>query len=120
MKEITVLYESDCKFCNACKRFAERRDRDERIHIYGYESDTGSALMEKHSELRNMQKKSIAVITPKGEIFYKYKACRIVALYMNAPWPFISRMCALIPQFIGDFGYDLVAKNRRFLSRITR
>ena len=39
---------------------------------------------------------------------------------MHRPWPTISTALGIIPTFLGDIGYDLIARARPFLSRLVR
>lgn len=97
-KHIHIEYDTTCRFCQKTRAFVERRA--------GTWEFTFS-----HTDSND----SITVHTPEGTSLYKYRACMYILRRLLSPWRALGYVGAIIPAFIGDVGYDLVARYRKYL-----
>ena len=101
-KIIIVLYDADCAFCNVCRRFAERRQK---MNVQFVFEDIGD---------RNAE---TIIIEPETLKLEKFPACLYIARHMRGPWPIIAATLRILPDRLGNWGYDWVSRHRSFLMK---
>ena len=89
--KITVLYQSDCGFCNTCRKFIEERNDLGSITLRGYTSISGRQFMDQHPDFAQKSDETILVIDEKEGIHEKFQACLVIARHMHRPWPIIGK-----------------------------
>lgn len=102
-KQVTVLYDADCRFCDKCRNFAEKRQGENTTLIF---KDIGD---------RNADS---IIVDPDGLKLEKFPASLYIAKHMKQPWPFIAAIGKVIPNAIGNWGYDWVSRHRNFLMKL--
>ncbi|MFT5037311.1 MAG: putative DCC family thiol-disulfide oxidoreductase YuxK [Candidatus Azotimanducaceae bacterium] len=118
MNKITILYEADCGFCNVCRRFVEKRDSNGTFTFIDIYSEEASNLIRKTGHPQSREYDSIVVTNGQNLYLHKYPACLYIAKRLRQPWPLLALLLRIIPNFIGNWGYDLVAHNRKHLSKV--
>ena len=105
-KEVIVLYDSECSFCNKIALYLKERDSNNSIIWENRHSETSSELLEKHSI--NTKEDSIIVMTNKN---YQIKSDAV--MYILKLLKFRTYyLLKIIPKKIRDIVYDSIAKNR--------
>ena len=105
-KEVIVLYDSECSFCNKIALYLKERDSNNSIIWEDRNSETSFELLEKHSI--NTKEDSIIVMTNKNyhiksdAVMYILKLLKFRTYYL----------LKIIPKKIRDIVYDSIAKNR--------
>jgi predicted DCC family thiol-disulfide oxidoreductase YuxK len=109
VREPIVLFDGVCKFCNASVHFIIDHDRRERIHFATLQSSTGQGFLARFG-LDTKQFNSLLLVEGQRWFIRSTAALRI-ARYLDPPWPILS-VLLLVPTFLRDSAYDLLAVNR--------
>jgi predicted DCC family thiol-disulfide oxidoreductase YuxK len=104
-----VLFDGVCKLCNGSVNFVIRRDRKRRLKFASLQSEYGRTVLKKHAmELNSMD----SMMLLEGErLTVKSTAIIRISKYLGGAWP-LCMIALVIPRFIRDFIYDIIAKNR--------
>lgn len=104
-----VLFDGVCKLCNASVNLILQRDRKGKIKFAPLQSDYGQARLKefgKGSEILD------SIIFLEGDrLTAKSTAALRITKYLDGLWP-LCTIFLIIPRFIRDFFYDVIAKNR--------
>lgn len=104
-----VLFDGVCNFCNHSVHFIIDRDLRRRYKFAALQSDIGRQLLaENHLDPATINS---VVLLENGRCFTKSTAALRIAGNLRFPW----RLCAalrIIPSFVRDPIYNLIAKNR--------
>jgi len=110
-----VLFDGVCNFCNASINFIIDRDKAGVFKFAALQSEIGQEILAKHG-ITTTDYDSI-IVEKDGEIYQKSNAALEIARKMDGLWKLFYGF-KIIPKFIRDFFYDIVAKNRyRFLGK---
>lgn len=104
-----LLFDGVCNFCDSTVNFIIDRDPHKNIRFAALQSQAGQQLLEKFSLDKNNFDSLVVVY--KGRYFKKTAAVLRVVRWMKFPWNIMS-IFIVIPTFIGNFFYDIVARNR--------
>lgn len=109
MDNTIVFFDGVCNFCNASVNFIIKRDSNQYFQFCPLQSDEAERLLLpnniKPSELQT-------IILKKNEKFYfKSRAALEIARKLDGLWPLLY-VFVIVPPFIRDFFYTLIAKNR--------
>ncbi len=104
-----VLFDGVCKLCNASVNFILRRDRKGLLKLTPLQSDYGRAVLEKHGMHSDLMD-SIMLLEAE-RLTVKSTAIIRITKYLDGIWP-LCMIALIIPRFIRDFIYDIIAKNR--------
>lgn len=108
-KQPILLFDGECGFCNRTVQFfLERENRKKKMHFAPLQSDIGKELRKYFA----IDEKIDSLILIKGHNAY-IKSCAALrlAIYMRRPWPLVVGF-VVIPPFIRNIVYDLIAKRR--------
>lgn len=104
-----VLFDGVCKLCNASVNFILQRDRKGKIKFTPLQSDYGQALLDEYGKESEMPD---SIIFLEGDrLTAKSTAALRITKYLDGLWP-LCTIFLIIPRFIRDFFYDVIAKNR--------
>ena len=112
-RPIVVFYDGDCGFCHAAVKFLLKRDR---AGVFAYAPLHGETFNNGLPEpMRNDLPDSLVILRPNGTVYtlstgVLYAATRLGGLYTIA-----GHAGLLIPAWIRDAAYRLVARVRRKL-----
>ncbi len=121
MQKNIILYQSDCAFCNWCRRFIEKRDKKHSFSFLGIESDQAHALAVNHGfQINKNDPESIVVITQTKRVLMKWKACRYIGAHLTLPVRLATKISFFVPRFIGDKIYDFISRHRGFMCKLVR
>jgi predicted DCC family thiol-disulfide oxidoreductase YuxK len=104
-----VLFDGICNLCNASVRFISRHDKDNKIQFASLQSEKAKELL-KNVAFNNENLNSIVFIADQ-KIFLKSDAAIEIAKLLNG-FPRYLQYFRIIPRFIRDIVYDLIARNR--------
>jgi predicted DCC family thiol-disulfide oxidoreductase YuxK len=112
---MTVLvYDGECPFCEGWVRRLALRDRAGRMRFATRSTAFAAELFERHPHLRAIE--SLILVTPDGRVFTRSDAVIRAGLASGGLYR-VGAAGFLLPRFLRDAGYDLVASLRRRLSR---
>ncbi len=104
-----VLYDGVCKLCNGSVNFILRRDRKERLKLAPLQSDYGQAVLKKYG--KNSDPMDSIMLLEGDRLTAKSTAILRISKYLDRAWP-LCMIFLIIPRFLRDFIYDIVANNR--------
>ena len=108
-KHKVILFDGVCNLCNSFVNFVIRNDKKEVFKFAPIQSDFGKIALKKH---RINSKDTDSIILIDDDNYYiKSSAALYIAKELSGAYPLL--FCFMIvPKFIRNWIYDLVAKNR--------
>ncbi len=110
-----ILFDGVCNLCNASVDFVLKRDKKAFFKFVSLQSETGKNLLETHG-IKNQKLDTVMVIYQK-KVYQKSSAVLFIARKISGFW-FLFNVFVIVPPFLRDVVYSLVAKNRyRFFGK---
>ena len=107
MKQL-ILFDGECNFCNQSINFIMKRDPKIHFHFAHLSSATGERLLNK----LNIPTDIDSLVLIQGEkYFIESTAALHISKQLNKGWPVFYSLI-LVPKFLRDFIYRLIANNR--------
>jgi len=104
-----VLFDGVCKLCNGSVNFILRRDRKRRLKLASLQSDYGRQVIATQGKSSDaLDSLSLQEGTRLSD---KSTAIIRITKYLDGAWP-LCMVFLIIPRFIRDFIYDIIANNR--------
>lgn len=103
-----ILFDGDCNFCNYWVIFVLKRDKQKVFTFASLNSEIGNKLKLEHQIPLTVDS---IVLIKNDQIFIKSQAALEIAKKLGGGW-FMMASFKIIPTFIRDIFYDVVAKNR--------
>jgi predicted DCC family thiol-disulfide oxidoreductase YuxK len=104
-----ILFDGVCNLCNQSVQFIIRHDRRAQFHFAALQSAFGIAQL-LHFGIAPGMLNSVIVIRH-GKAYQKSTAALEIAKDLSGLWPALY-IFKIVPRFIRDGVYDLIAKNR--------
>lgn len=104
-----VLFDGECGFCQANIQFILRFERAPYFHFASLQSEIGQALCERY----NIIDRTSVVIIDQGHAYTESTAALKIAKHLRYFW--LCQIFVLVPRFLRDAVYELVAANRKHL-----
>jgi len=101
-KSRIISYDGYCNLCSATVRWVIRNDRRKRFRFQALEDGI---------EGNDLEAKTV-VLDVNGGIYLRSAAVLRIAMRLRFPWPLLG-IFFLVPPFIRDAVYNLVARNRK-------
>lgn len=111
-----LLFDGDCAYCNGWVRWISARDRDKRFRYVPLMADEGLTLRSRHHVPDTED--SIVLVRDDRAYLRSDAAWRVLAALPG--WKPAGHALRLVPRFLRDRGYDLVARNRHRLGKAER
>jgi predicted DCC family thiol-disulfide oxidoreductase YuxK len=111
-----LLFDGTCGFCARNVQFVLKRERRRRtLRFASLQSETGVDVRSRHPELERVD--SVIWLEPGGgdeadTVYVRSAAVLRVLRYLGGVWSALAAIAAIVPVFIRDWVYDLVAKHR--------
>jgi len=104
-----LFYDGTCGFCDRVIQLSNKWIRDEEIYFTPLQGTTAENFKEKYAEFPNTI--DAIVYHEAGKIYTGAKAFYQLSRHYKRPYKFFNWF-RLLPEFLSDFGYNIVAKNR--------
>jgi predicted DCC family thiol-disulfide oxidoreductase YuxK len=104
-----ILFDGVCNFCNASINFIIRHDKKDHFRFVPLQSLTGKQLLAQ-LQLNDLSMDSIVLID-QNNVYKQSSAVLRIARKLNGAYPLLYGFM-IIPPFIRDAVYNLVARNR--------
>lgn len=104
-----ILFDGVCNLCNNSIQFIIKRDKKQRFLYASLQSDAAQSILLQF-QLKNSDFDSIILIE-NGKVYQKSTAILKITKHLNSVWK-LSYGLIIIPKFIRDFIYTIIAKNR--------
>ena len=108
LPEHLLLFDGVCNLCNGLVRFIIRHDRKEFFRFAPLTSDIGKTIVARSHEAASLD---TLVYLRKDRLFTRSSAALYVARDLGGIWA-VAFIFMLVPSFIRDAVYDLVARKR--------
>jgi predicted DCC family thiol-disulfide oxidoreductase YuxK len=105
----TVLFDNTCNLCDSLVRFIRKRDKMHRLRLVPLQSDEGRNILQS-AGLPDTDSDT-AVYMSEGEYFIRSSAVLHILKDLGGAWRVLYTFI-IVPAFIRDPIYNLVAKNR--------
>ena len=117
MTQPVLLYDGTCGFCAESVQLVLRHDRRGALQFAALDGTFGREVRARHPELGRVD--SVVWYDPGDDrssdrLLTRSAAALRVARYLGGPWRFAS-VAVLIPRFLRDALYDLIARHRHSL-----
>lgn len=109
----TVLYDDNCNLCNSQVRFIKRRDQGNLFRFVPLQSEEGREMLQKAGLPDN--ELDTVVYEKSGRHYQRSSAVLGILRDLGGGWRLLGSL-VIVPAFIRDFFYRLVARNRHRLS----
>lgn len=103
-----VLFDGVCNFCESSVQFILRHDKTGSLRFASLQSEIGQQLLTAYGISHELQS---VVFVESGKAYTKSAAAFRIARYFGGWWKLLL-VFSILPAFITDFGYDIIAKNR--------
>jgi len=104
-----LLFDGVCNLCNNAVKFIIKRDKKAVIKFTSLQSNIGQNLLSKHQ--LSTKKFDSFVYLKGGKCYLKSTAALHLLNDIGGLWKLVYAFI-IVPRFIRDFIYDVVAKNR--------
>ena len=104
-----ILFDGVCNFCDRSVQFVLKRDKKAYFNFASLQSEIGQNLLEKYKIPKDKFESLVLIENDKAYLF-STGALRI-ARKLNGAWPLLYGFI-IIPPFIRNFFYKLIANNR--------
>lgn len=105
-----VLFDGHCNFCSGVVNFLIDRDPPGRLKFAALQSETGRRLLTEHG-LPMPDEPDTMVFIEGAKALVRSDAALATTKYLRGLWP-LARVGYLVPRFLRDPVYKLVARNR--------
>ncbi|MCH2195092.1 thiol-disulfide oxidoreductase DCC family protein [Kordia sp.] len=106
-----VLFDGVCNLCNGFVDKIISQDKKDVFRFASLQSEIGIAIQE-HLQLDTSQLDSVILYVPeKGTYYHKSSAAFRILNEFGGAWKLLQ-VFRILPKFINDFGYNIVAKYR--------
>lgn len=103
-----IVFDGVCNFCNRVVQIIIRHDPSFQIYFTAQQSDAGIQLLQEYSIKESTS--SVVFIT-KGIVYYQSDAVIEIAKLLTG-WPNIFKYSIIVPRFLRNGIYKLIAANR--------
>lgn len=107
-KKAVILFDGVCNLCNGFVNFIIRRDKKNRFRFASLQSDAAAALLSRYSVTKNLK---TIIFIENGKVYSRSGAALHICRRLSGGWPLLYGFI-IVPSFIRDAFYDLVAKYR--------
>ncbi|HRO45929.1 thiol-disulfide oxidoreductase DCC family protein [Agriterribacter sp.] len=104
-----ILFDGVCNLCNSSVQFIIRKDKKNHFNFTSLQGQTGQFLLQKFN-LPPAHYDSF-VLAEGDQVYSQSTAALRVLKKLGLPWS-LAYGCIIIPRFIRDAVYRLIAKNR--------
>jgi len=104
-----ILFDGVCNLCNNSVTFVIKRDKKDKFRFAALQEDAGKRLIEQYGI--DTSKTDSIILIENGKAYVKSTAALRVARHLGGLYP-LSYAFMIIPNFIRNWVYDYVARNR--------
>ena len=103
-----VLFDGVCNFCATSVQFIIRHDKTNSLKFSSLQSALGQELLTKYNMSKDLEG---VVFIENNKAYFKSAAAFKIVRYFGGFWRILN-VFSILPLFVTDFGYDIIAKNR--------
>lgn len=107
MEKHVVLYDGECGMCNFVVQWLMKEDRDSQMMFAPQQGEWVSKHFPEASTWNAVG------FVKDGSLYYGFGAVRAMLGVLGRSWGLLSMFMWVVPKPLGDWGYGVVAKNRK-------
>ena len=104
-----ILFDGVCNFCNYWVKFAIRHDKKSKLLFSPLQGETAATLLKEFNI--NPTELSSVILVDNGKAYTQSSAALRICKHLDGGWKVFYGLM-IIPKFIRDFLYNIVARNR--------
>jgi len=115
VSNLIVFYDGVCGLCNRLVQFLLKRDRDNKLRFASLQSEFASKVLSRHGIDPTDLDTVHVVENYEGRdelVFDRSNAILRAVRELGGLWSFVAALGMIVPRFIRDLFYTLVARNR--------
>lgn len=109
IKQPLILFDGYCNLCSSSVQFIIKRDKKKQYFFASLQSDLGKQIIQ-HFQL-DFSKTESVLLYNNNKLYSQSTAALLIAKNLSDFWP-IFYSFIIIPPFIRNFIYQIIAKNR--------
>ncbi len=102
------MFDGVCNFCATSVQFIIRHDKTNSLKFSSLQSALGQELLTKYNMSKDLEG---VVFIENNKAYFKSAAAFKIVRYFGGFWRILN-VFSILPLFVTDFGYDIIAKNR--------
>jgi predicted DCC family thiol-disulfide oxidoreductase YuxK len=109
-----LLYDGVCALCNGVVKFLMNHDRLDRFRFAPLQSALGREVLERF-DIHSFPDGVVlitAALTPAERIYRRSDAVQESLQQLGAPWKQMGKVLNLLPRFLREWGYGVIARYR--------
>jgi predicted DCC family thiol-disulfide oxidoreductase YuxK len=109
-----LLYDGVCALCNGVVKFLMKRDRLDRFRFAPLQSDLGREMLARF-DIHAFPDGVVLIteaLTPAERIYRRSDAVQKSLLQLGAPWKQMGKTLNLLPRFLREWSYGVIARCR--------
>lgn len=103
-----IFFDGVCNLCNNSVQFIIKRDKKNKFKFASLQSSFAKNNLSKHIDVDKLES---IVLLNEDKLYTKSAAALLIARELSGMWP-IFYVFIIIPPFIRDWFYNIIAKNR--------
>jgi len=112
-KYVIILYDGECGFCNKWVMWTLRNKPNKNIKFIALQSDTGRNILSQYNIAFDLNS---IIVVHKNKSYEKSKAISVILDNINSRRKYLKYLLAISPNWLSDFCYNLIARNRHKIS----
>ena len=105
-----IFFDGVCNLCNGFVQFVIDRDEAARFRFVSLQSEVAHELLLRHGE-RPAATPSTVYLLRNGQLYERSEAVLLILQQLNSGWRHAATL-RLLPRFLRDGAYELVARHR--------
>jgi predicted DCC family thiol-disulfide oxidoreductase YuxK len=109
-----LLYDGVCSLCNGVVKFLMKRDQRDKFRFAPLQSDLGREMLARF-DIHRFPDGVVLItgaLTPAGGIYHRSDAVQESLQQLGAPWKQLGKALNLLPRFLREWGYGVIARYR--------
>jgi predicted DCC family thiol-disulfide oxidoreductase YuxK len=110
-----LLYDGVCGLCNRLVQFSLKRDSGGRLRYASLQSDFAAPILQRHG-FSSQDLDTVYFVSGYGRteehLSMRSAAVILVLQHIGGFWGVVAAWLGLLPRWLRDCGYDVVARNR--------
>lgn len=109
-----LLYDGVCALCNGVVKFLMKRDRGDRFRFAPLQSELGREMLARF-DIHTFPDGVVLItgaLTPAERIYRRSDAVQESLQQVGAPWKQMGKALNLLPRFLREWGYGVIARYR--------
>lgn len=104
-----MFFDADCLLCNNGVQFILRHERQPRLSFAPINGQTWQKMF---GALSTSEPPQTVVLVDGSGVHTKSKAVLRTQRHMGGAWKWLGALGTVVPSFVRDFLYDIIARNR--------